>query len=289
VTARRALAIAAGALAAASALALEKKVDVGGFKLNLRCAGEGSPIVVLDSGAGDTSATWDWVIPDVKKFTRVCAYDRAGLGKSAAGPKPRSAEKISGELHNLLRRAGMLPPYVLAGHSAGGLNVRLYAARFPDEVAGLVLVDATQEDFPKMEAAILTQAEREKTRTAIANAPEAVRDEIEAIPLSVEELRHAGPAPEVPVAIITAFHETESEKFRKAWIELQDRLAATYPGASRILAQKSGHYVPFDEPELVVDTIRKVVEEARGKASSPPRPASARPTSEGPRGSSGSP
>jgi pimeloyl-ACP methyl ester carboxylesterase len=289
VTARRAIAMAAGALAAVSTLALEKKVDVGGFKLNLRCAGEGSPIVVLDSGAGDTSATWDWVIPDVKKFTRVCAYDRAGLGKSAAGPKPRSAERISGELHNLLRRAGMLPPYVLAGHSAGGLNVRLYAARFPDEIAGLVLVDATQEDFPKMEAAILTQAEREKTRTAVANAPEAVRDEIEAIPLSVEELRRAGPPPAVPVAIITAFHETESEKFRKAWIELQDRLAATYPGASRILATKSGHYVPFDEPELVVDTIRKIVEEARAKASSPSSPASARPTSEGPPGSSGSP
>ncbi|HJQ96776.1 MAG TPA: alpha/beta hydrolase [Candidatus Polarisedimenticolaceae bacterium] len=255
----------AGTLACLTAMAFEKKVDVGGFKLNLRCAGAGSPTVVLDAGAGDTSATWDWVVPEVKKFARVCAYDRAGLGKSAAGPKPRSAARISEELHNLLRRAGVLPPYVLAGHSAGGLNMRVYTAKYPEEVVGLVLVDATQEDFPQMEASILTPAEREKTRTAIANAPEAVRDEIEAIPQSVQELKRAGSPPAVPTAIITAFHETESDKFRKAWIELQDRLASTYPAAKRVLADKSGHYVPFDQPELVVDTIREIVEKAQKK------------------------
>jgi pimeloyl-ACP methyl ester carboxylesterase len=264
-TRRAGLAIGAAVLAAGSVLALEKKVDVGGFKLNLRCAGEGSPVVVLDSGAGDTSATWDWVIPEVKKFTRVCAYDRAGLGKSGPGPKPRSAERMSGELHNLLRRAGILPPYVLAGHSAGGLNVRVYAARYPEEISGIVLVDATQEDFPQMEASILTPAEREKTRTAIANAPEAVRDEIEAIPMSVAELRRAGPQPEVPVAIITAVHETDSAKFRKAWAELQERLASSYPHATHVIAPKSGHYIPFDQPEIVIDTIREVVDKARKK------------------------
>lgn len=256
--------LAALALAAASsAAAFEKKVDVGGFKLNLRCSGEGSPVVVLDSGAGDTSATWDWVVPDVKRITRVCAYDRAGLGKSGAGPKPRSADRMTEELHNLLRRAGILPPYVLVGHSLGGINVRLYASRYPAEIAGLVLVDATQEDFPQLEASILTPAEREKTRTTIANAPEAIRDEIEAIPLSVAALKRSGPQPPVPVAILSAVHETDSEKFRKAWAELQNRLASAYPGATRILASKSGHYIPFDQPELVVDTIREIVEKAR--------------------------
>ena len=257
--------ILAAALAVSAAAALEKKVDVGGFKLNLRCSGEGSPVVVLDSGAGDTSATWDWVVPDVKRFARVCAYDRAGLGKSGAGPKPRSADHLAEELHNLLRRAGVLPPYVLVGHSLGGLNVRVYASRFPEEVSGLVLVDATQEDFPAMEAAILTAAEREKTRTAIANAPEAVRDELDAIPLSVAALRQAGPQPEVPVAIISAAHASDSEKFRNAWDELQGRLAAAYPRATRILATQSGHYVPFDQPDLVVGAIREVVEKARAK------------------------
>ena len=258
------LALAAALVATANGAA-EKKVDVGGFKLNLRCSGDGSPVVVLDSGAGDTSATWDWVVPDVKRFTRVCAYDRAGLGKSGPGPKPRSADRLSEELHNLLRRAGVLPPYVLAGHSLGGLNARVYASRYPDEVAGLVLVDATQEDFPAMEAAILTPAEREKTRTAIANAPEAVRDELDAIPLSVAVLRRCGPPPEVPVVIISAVHASDSEKFREAWTELQGRLAAAYPRAKRIVATQSGHYVPFDQPELVVDAIREVVEQARAK------------------------
>jgi pimeloyl-ACP methyl ester carboxylesterase len=265
VTRRALLAILAGALAASGAAALEKKVDVGGFKLNLRCVGKGSPVVVLDSGAGDTSATWDWVVPDVKRFAQVCAYDRAGLGKSGAGPKPRSAERIAEELHNLLRRAGVLPPYVLAGHSLGGLNVRVYASRYPEEVAGLVLVDATQEDFPAMEAAILTPAEREKTRTAVANAPEAVRDELDAIPLSVAALRQGGPQPEVPVVVISATHPSDSEKFRDAWAELQGRLAASYPRATRVVATGSGHYIPFDKPEMVVEAIREVVEKARAK------------------------
>ena len=258
-------AFAACALAASGAAAFEKKVDVGGFKLALRCVGEGSPVVVLDSGAGDTSATWDWVVPDVKRFTRVCTYDRDGLGKSGAGPAPRSADRLAEELHNLLRRAGVLPPYVLAGHSLGGINVRVYAARYPDEVAGLVLVDATQEDYPAMEAAILTPAEREKTRTAIANAPEAVRDEIDAIPLSVAALRRSGPQPPVPVVVLSGVHPDDSAKFRAAWSELQGRLAASYPDATRIIAAKSGHYIPFDEPELVVDAIRGVVEKARAK------------------------
>ena len=259
----RAAAVLAALLASGPAAAFEKKVDVGGFKLNLRCVGQGSPVVVLDSGAGDTLATWDWVVPDVKRFARVCAYDRAGLGKSAPGPKPRTSERMAEELHNLLRRAGVLPPYVLVGHSLGGLNVRTYAVRHPDDLAGLVLVDATPEDFPEVEAKILTPAEREKTRTAIANAPGALKDELDAIPLSVAAFKAAPAGRTVPTIIISAVHPDDSPKFRKAWSDLQGRLAAAYPHGERVVAEKSGHYVPFDEPELVVEAIRRVVEEAR--------------------------
>src|SRR5882672_3624033 len=122
------------------------RIDVGGFRLNLRCDGEGSPTVILEAGAGDTLATWEWVLPDVRKLTRVCAYDRAGLGRSDPGPKPRTSERIVAELRELLLRAHVPPPYVLVGHSFGGLNVRLFASRNPGEVSGLVLVDATPED-----------------------------------------------------------------------------------------------------------------------------------------------
>lgn len=122
-------------------------VDVGGHRLHLHCAGQGSPTVVLDTGLGMPSASWVLVQPVVAQWTRVCAYDRAGYGFSDPGPTPRTSQRIVEELHTLLDRAGERPPYVLAGHSFGGFTIRLFARRFPDQVAGLVLIDASHEDF----------------------------------------------------------------------------------------------------------------------------------------------
>ena len=121
-------------------------VDVGGYRLHLLCVGEGSPTVVLEAVSGGLSLDWAWVQPEVGRATRVYAYDRAGRGWSDAGPAPRDAHQIAGELHTLLGNAGIAGPYVLVGHSAGGLLVREYAARYPDEVAGMVLVDAAHPD-----------------------------------------------------------------------------------------------------------------------------------------------
>jgi len=116
-------------------------VDLGSHRLHLLTMGEGSPTVVMESGLPGTVLSWRWVQPEVAKFTRACSYDRAGLGWSDAGPLPRTADRIAEELHRLLERAGVSPPYVLVGHSFGGLTIRCFAARYPAEVAGLVLVD----------------------------------------------------------------------------------------------------------------------------------------------------
>jgi pimeloyl-ACP methyl ester carboxylesterase len=121
-------------------------VDVGGYKMHIYCTGAGSPTVILESALAGTSSLWGWVQPEVAKGTRVCAYDRAGAGWSDPGPKPRDGQRVATELHTLLTRAGIAGPYVLVGHSVGGLYVRVYAARYPDEVAGLVLVDASHPD-----------------------------------------------------------------------------------------------------------------------------------------------
>lgn len=124
-------------------------VDVGGYRLHLFCTGiqiGGSPTVVLDASFPGTVSTWAWVQPDVARATRVCAYDRAGLGWSDRGLEPRDAVHHAQELHTLLQNAGIPGPYVLVGHSLGGLSVRLYADRYPDEVAGMVLIEGTNPD-----------------------------------------------------------------------------------------------------------------------------------------------
>ncbi|HKI01084.1 MAG TPA: alpha/beta hydrolase [Thermoanaerobaculia bacterium] len=121
-------------------------IDVGGFRVHLACEGEGRPAVVLDAGSGDAWLTWFQVQPALAKVTRVCSYDRAGIGYSDPGPRPRSRRRIVEELRTLLHRAGVPPPYVLVGHSFGGLDARLYAGLHPREVAGLVLLDSSHED-----------------------------------------------------------------------------------------------------------------------------------------------
>ncbi len=121
-------------------------IDVGGYRLHIDCAGQGTPTVVLDTGLGSTSLYWGKVAPEVAKFTRVCTYDRAGYGWSEMGASPRSSEVITRELHTLLKNAGMPGPYILAGWSFGGFTARLYPHLYPNEVAGVVLVDSAHEE-----------------------------------------------------------------------------------------------------------------------------------------------
>jgi pimeloyl-ACP methyl ester carboxylesterase len=122
-------------------------VDVGGYSLHINCMGQASPTVVLDSGWGDFSAAWVRVQQEVSGTTRICAYDRAGMGWSEMGPEPRDAKQITSELHTLLKDAGIKGPYVLVGHSLGGLSMQTYAHRYPDEVAGVVLVDSSIDTY----------------------------------------------------------------------------------------------------------------------------------------------
>jgi pimeloyl-ACP methyl ester carboxylesterase len=124
-----------------------RSVDIGGFSLNINCTGQGSPTVILEAGLGVPAISWRAVQRDIAKFTRVCSYDRAGYDWSDPGPMPRTTAESVTELHTLLRNAGEKPPYVLVGHSYGGTNVRVYNARYPSDVAGMVLADTGHEDL----------------------------------------------------------------------------------------------------------------------------------------------
>jgi len=121
-------------------------VQTGSLRMNIDCRGQGSPTVILESGSGGPSVDWLMVQPEIAKFSRVCSYDRAGYGWSDSGPEPRSSLQIAHELKQLLQAASEEGPYVLVGHSMGGYDIRVYTGQYPNDVAGMVLVDASHED-----------------------------------------------------------------------------------------------------------------------------------------------
>lgn len=118
-------------------------VDVGGHRLYLACRGTGSPTVVLENGFGEDTPSWAWIVKDVAPDTRVCVYDRAGQGWSESAPGPQDGVQLAADLHTLLERAAVPGPYVLAGHSVGGTYALTFAARYPQQVAGMVLLDSS--------------------------------------------------------------------------------------------------------------------------------------------------
>ena len=262
-------------------------VDIGSHSLHLWCTGEGAPAVVLDSGLGGSSVDWGFVQPDVARFTRVCSYDRAGMGYSEAGPLPRTARQIANELAELLKRASVGGPFVLVGSSTGGLNVRVFASDYPDHVAGLVLVDASHENqhhevpslapfvpllstigafrlldvsfsLPVASLAPSVQpfARATKFRTA---GYQAAASEITHFTESAEEVRRSRRTLTVPLIVITSGTDDAT------WGALQRDQVTLSERGCQIVAEESGHVVPIDQPQIVVDAIRRVVEAARGQ------------------------
>jgi len=121
-------------------------VEVGGYDLHIYCIGEGSPTVILDSANMGTVSNWAWIQPEVAKATRVCAYDRADLGWSDLSPQPNDTKQNADVLHTLLDKADIPGPYVLVGHSFGGLYIRMFAVMYSDEIAGMVFIEGTLPD-----------------------------------------------------------------------------------------------------------------------------------------------
>ncbi|MDQ3818262.1 MAG: alpha/beta hydrolase [Acidobacteriota bacterium] len=227
--------------------------------------GEGNPTVVLESGLGDTWEPWAKVRPEVAQFSQVVAYDRAGLGQSNAGPKPRTARQIATELHTALKNAGLAPPFVLVGHSAGGLYIRLFANMYPDEVAGMVFVDPTPEDFFQRLKAIQSPEERkkfeEKEQDYVAKASAGRRDEWASLDVDLEQARATAPLPNVPVILLTGMADEpdKTPAAKQLWLTLHNEWLRTIPNARHIVTNKSGHYIQADEPDLVTDAIRQVI------------------------------
>jgi pimeloyl-ACP methyl ester carboxylesterase len=278
-------------------------VDVSGHRLHLHCVGQGSPTVVLDAGLGGFSLDWDAVQPQIATSTRVCAYDRAGLGWSEPGPSPRSPQQFATELHALLTNAGVTGPYVLVVHSISGKTARVFASQHPTEVAGMVLIDARHESVDQHLTAEQVAAERAQqqrfqnmikwmarfglvrllwasawprvlpgtenlspeTRTAIGV--------LQARPRQIESALAEGRARadsntllqapaslgDTPLIVLASAQSVDHLPFWKEAQQIMTGLSSN----SRLIVAPGGHAVHFEQPALVAESIREVVDAAR--------------------------
>lgn len=238
-------------------------VDIGGRTLYIECRGTGSPTVILEAGLAGDHRTWERVQPALADSTRVCAYDRANIPPSDSAPKPRTAQDAVDDLHRLLDRTGIDPPVVIVGFSMGGLIAQLYSSTYPDEVAGLVLVESSHPDEWDQFAAELTPEQIEEDRAASLDNPEGFDPYA-----SFEQAQAAGPLPEVPLVVVTA---GISEGWPPGWdptvfdalrAEQQADLADLVSDGRQIIAEESAHHVPGQQPEVIIEAVGSVLADA---------------------------
>ena len=247
------------------------------------CKGIGTPVAVFDAGLGDHSFVWNFALDGVSQFTTACAYDRAGEGYSDAGPNPRTTAQITSELARLLDRSGVRKPVIVVGASWGGFTARLFATRFPERTAGVVLVDAAHEDqgfdmppFAQFvpvagSLGLLRRAGITLGRDPDAE-PDAVRphqratlfraaryrtlyDEVNHMTESAAQVKNSRVRLSMPIVVVTSGRGDRDAR----WRALQEDQAALSNRGCRMVAEGAGHLVHRDAPEIVVDAVRRVI------------------------------
>lgn len=274
--------------------------DVGGYRMHIVCEGQGSPAVILDAGLGDDWLSWSEVQPEVARLTRVCAYDRAGMGFSDPSPHPRTSKVIAEELHTLLDRAGIAPPYILVGHSWGGLNVRMYASLYRNDVAGMLLVDSSHPDqMHRLPRQVIEAQNREDVLLKLvpyllplgimrysgacgddemARAAECtarrfreVQADMTSFEQSGSQVDAAGSLGDLPLIVLShdpklatpGIPASVAAQTNRIWSELQEELRQLSSRGTRQVVTGATHYIQRDRPEVVIDSIRRLWEGAR--------------------------
>lgn len=235
-------------------------VSIGDYRLRIECQGTGNPTVIMDSGLNMPMKTWESVPQEVAKFTRVCVYERAGIGESDSSSKDlRTSKDVVADLQKLLRNSGEKTPFVLVGHSFGGINMRLYSSLFPKEVVGLVLVDSSHPDQYQRYADIQTGEEREKY---LRHEGGANNEKIDLL-ASAQEVKNSSSNLSIPLIVLSAENEKPDEEeklFMKDHNELQADLGKLSPKAKLVILKDSSHFIQKDRPDAVIEAIKNIFE-----------------------------
>ncbi len=262
-----------------------RSVDIGGRSLRYNCYGTGAPTVIVEPGGGTSLETvfswnrpigWAVIVPEIAKTTTICVYDRAGLGRSDKAPLPRTSLDVAKDLHALVTKADLKPPFVVAGQSFGGMNARMYAHLHPEKIAGLILIDSSHPDlYPEVGKAVPARApgdpdyelvkgwregpdlskSREwvdlKANADLVRATDGIGDK----PLTVLTQSPQWNDPYAPDDIEPMIDEVSQR--------LQANLATLSTNSKFIVATKAGHNIQAEEPQLVIDAILGVVAQVR--------------------------
>ena len=294
-----------------------KLIDIGGYKLHMIDSGVNhtGPVIVMDGGAGACALDWALVQPEIAKFARVITYDRAGYGWSDTSPLPRTSENIVEELRIMLKNDAVQGPYILVGHSFGGFNMQLFAVKYPDDVAGVILVDSSNEDtFEKVQKyftvnkslmwmslgfsylgvmRLIQQITSVQTmmKKSIEKYPALIQVTLTAHRLSTsymlaniyeglymeqnsQMLKLIGkPLGNIPLTVVSAgkpmmekgikgiITEEKAYQVSKAWFEIQADLVKKSSRGVSMIAENSGHNIPYEQPEIIIDAVREMYEE----------------------------
>jgi pimeloyl-ACP methyl ester carboxylesterase len=265
----------------------DQQVNIGTHSLHIHCLGAGTPVVVIDVGVGDSYTSWQPIQQQLARDTRVCTYDRAGYGLSEPGPMPRHSKQVAQELKLLLERSGVKGPYLMVGHSLGGLNVQVFAAQYPDVVDGLVLLDLpplawimggpmfpelhdlfkqqTQELSAMAEALSQSSDPRERSRADYFRTLASEHEEL--FGESARQVAAIASFGDLPLTVIAsgkanpAFGEN-AQAFQQFWIEQSRELAGKSTRGTFVLVQESGHMLHQDAPAEVIQAIRRLLAQA---------------------------
>ncbi len=233
-------------------------IPIKNCKLYAKLVGKnnGKPTIIMESGYGDYSKAWDSVIAEISMLSNVLIYDRAGLGKSEPSPNSRTSSEMVKELKALLIKAKIEPPYILVGHSFGGVNLRLYATEYPNEVCGLILVDSTPEDYIERLLPTMTKEFQQAY-----NKQFVYEGNYDEFMESLKQLKESKRQLDVPLVVLSAGKKAHySEKSQMLWNEMQKEISKTSSKGQFLIAENSTHYIQNDKPEVVVNAIKALVD-----------------------------